>query len=558
MPNDVGPVEEKPKAKSAKETTVELIGASTVAIPLALPFIGLGWWLGRRFEFDHRAKLIAALMVVVATTLALLAGAPVPYATAWAALVLWPIGAHQGPTIEEWAILLCAAALLGPPFGFGLFNLYEHLAGLHPLHGPAAQDRRRHRQIDVRATVAAMPKDVPLVFDGRTVLGPWLDGDIDPEARAGKWAVLPEAAHHLLVLGATGAGKSVTIERLVCSALSTGLRVIFIDAKEDPSAGLRLANFAANLGVAPDRIRSWPFSGPMDLWRGDAQQILDRAHSLADWTEPYYEMVAKTALRLAVTDPRGLPRSLGEMIGRLDAGHLKGTWAGTPYAEVASKLTTDLVAGVKLRYFGLDQALKAVGAVALDDSDPGWAIDDCDFAYVSLPTSTVPVVAAGFGRAVLLDVMAWLRSPARRGDGRPVLLVIEELGALIGGDEVTGRTIVEMVERARSAGCRVILSGQSLGSFGSEDLAQRLLHSGASTLCMRISDPEQVLGLVGTRRQPEASLGVSVAGSYLEQGSVRIQEGFAVAPDELRTLPMGRGYLFHQGRYTLAQVAKVI
>lgn len=545
------------RSKSAKEALVELVVASVVVLPLGLPFLWLGWRLAQRFEFDHRVKVAAAALSVVAITTELLVGGPTPYASAWVALVVWPMAHHGAPQARQWGLLLVVTAMLATPVGFGLRHLYEHLAGKHPLHGPEHQRRRRSRRMEHRAKAASSPADVPLVLDGQFVLGPWLDGDQGTPARAGRWAVVPEAAHHLLVLGATGAGKSVTIERLVCAAMATGHRVIFIDAKEDPSAGQRLAALAVDLGIDRNRIRTWPLGGPMDLWRGDAQQILDRAFALSDWSEPWFAAVAASALRLAVADPRGLPRSLGEMLGRLDSGHMKGTWAGTPYAEVAAKLTPELVAGVKLRYFGLDQALKAVGAVPSDDSARGWAIDDCDFAYVSLPTSTVPVVAAGFGRAVLLDVMTWLRSPQRRGDARPVLLVVEELGALVGSDEVTGRTIAEMVERARSAGCRVILSGQSLGSFGSEEMAQRLLHSGASTLCMRLSDPEQVLCLIGTRRQAEASLGVTVAGTHLEQGSMRIQEVFAVAPDELRTLPMGRAYLFHHGRFTLAQVARV-
>ena len=557
MPQPVKPPATTPRDKSAKETLVELVVASVIALPLGLPFLWLGWRLAQRYEFDHRAKVAALALSVVAITTELLVGGPTPYASAWVALAVWPTGHHGGPTAVQWGLLLVVAAMFATPIGFCLRHLYEHLAGKHPLHGPEHQRKRRSRRMEHRAEVAATPREVPLVLDGQFVLGPWLDGDRGTPAREGRWAVVPEAAHHLLVLGATGAGKSVTIERLVCAAMATGHRVIFIDGKEDPSAGQRLAALAVDLGVDRHKIRTWPLHGPMDLWRGDAQQILDRVHSLAEWSEPWYETVAKTALRLAVIDPRGLPRSLGEMLGRLDSGSLKGTFAGTPSGALASKLTPELVSGVRLRYADLDSALKAVGAVPSDDSARGWAIDDCDLSYVSLPTSTVPVVAAGFGRAILLDVMTWLRSPQRRGDDRPVLLVIEELGALVGSDEVTERTIAEMVERARSAGCRVILSGQSLGSFGSEEMAQRLLHSGASTLCMRLSDPEQVLGLVGTRLQAEASLGVSVAGTYLEQGSVRIQEGFAVAPDELRTLPMGRAYLFHQGRFTLAQVARV-
>ena len=557
MPQSVKDSQATSRSKSAKEVTAELVLVWAVLLPLSVPFVLLGWRAARRFEFEHRVKVAASIAFVASLLVTLVTGTVTNYTSAWAAMVAWGIGSGDSPSLASWAWLLGVAALFGPMLGFGTHLFYDHLAGKHPLHGPDAIRQRKQRRIASRAVVADRPDEVPLTASGQWVLGPWLDGDAGHDGRHGKWAVVPSSAHHLIVLGATGAGKSVTIERLVAAGIATGHRVIFIDAKEDPEAGQRLAALAINLGVDGQRVRTWPLGGPMDLWRGDPQQVLDRAHALMDWTEPYYETIAKTALRLVVADPRGSPRSLGEMIGRLDSGSLKGTWAGTPYSEVASKLSPELIAGVKLRYFGLDQALKAVGAVPSRDSERGWALDGCDLAYISLPTSTTPVIAAGFGRAVLLDTMTWLRSPERRGDDRPVLLVIEELGALLGADETTGRTIAEMLERARSAGCRVILSGQSLGSFGSPEMAQRLLHSGASTICMRLSDPEQVLGLVGTRRQTEASLGVTVAGALLEQGSMRIQDGFAVAPDDLRTLPMGRAYLLHHGRFTLAQVARL-
>jgi FtsK/SpoIIIE family len=545
------------RAKSAKEVTAELFIIAISLFPLSPVALRFGWILARKFEFDRRAQVAAAFVAVLTTIWILAVGGPSAYFSAWTTLALSGLTNHPAPRLAEWIVLTVGSVGFGAPIGFAIRLVYDFMSARHPLHGPRVTAERRGRFLEVRASLGLDPHNVPLSIGGLSVLGPWLDGDEGADCRIGPWAVVPTAAHHLIVLGATGAGKSVTIERLITSALATGNRVIFVDGKEDVAAGQRLARLALDQGVDRNRIRTWPFSGPLDLWRGTQQELLDRAHSLMDWTEPYYETIAKSALRLAVSDPRGVPRSLGELISRLDSTYLKATYVGTSLAEVAAKLTQELISGVKLRYFGLDQALKAIGAVPTDDTAHGWSIDDCDFAYVSLPTSTTPVVAAGFGRAILLDVMTWLRSANRRGDDRPVLLVVEELGALIGNDDTTGRTIIEMLERARSANCRVILSGQSLHSLGSPDLAARLLHSGASTLCMRMSDPEPLLGLVGTRSQPEASLGVSVAGAYLEQGSMRIQEQFAVSPNEIRALPMGRALLFHQGRYTMAQITRV-
>ena len=139
-----------------------------------------------------------------------------------------------------------------------------------------------------------------------------------------------------------------------------------------------------------------------------------------------------------------------------------------------------------------------------------------------------------------------------------MFLVIEELGALLGDDPAMARGVVEMLERARSAGCRVVISGQSMGSFGDEATARRIWHSGASALVLRCSDAELPLELVGTRPQQEASLAVYDDGRLGVAGSVRVQHAYAVSPDEIRQASVGRCWLFHRGTFTMAQVAPLV
>ena len=187
----------------------------------------------------------------------------------------------------------------------------------------------------------------------------------------------------------------------------------------------------------------------------------------------------------------------------------------------------------------------------------GWSFEDADFSWVTLPTSTQPQIAASFARALLIDLIGYIRSPERRPDRRPILLVVEEIGAILGQSEVTARTVLEGFERARSAGVRLVLSGQSADSFGDPATQSRLLRSGSAVLCMRMPVPEAVLELVGTRQGLESSLGVSASGDYLDQGSTRVQEQWLVDPNSLRRAPVGRACLLDRGTHSWIQIAQV-
>lgn len=541
--------------RTTKEHLVEAGFVAAALLPLAVLSAPVGWWLERRHEFSARHRHGISLgCVAVAAGALMIMGLP-DYASAWAGLLSDLVTGQASELLTD----LLRLAAVGLPAGVGLGMLarraYEWALRRHPIHGPMASEARRARRHEALAKIAREPDTVPLLSEGLPVLGPWLDGDPGSEAKSGSWAVVPDSAFHVLAVGATGAGKSVMIERLVMAALRRGERIVFLDGKQSATSGSQLAAKARAVGVPADRIRLWPESGPIDLLLGQPQEVLDRVHAMSTFGEPYYETVARSALRLAVDHPKGQPRTFGELMARLDLTALKATFAGTPMASVVASLNADLVGGIRLRYHGLEAALAKIGAISSDPAWPGWTWEDADVSYISLPTATAPVVAAGFGRSLLLDLLAYQRDPNRRHDPRPMLLVIEELGALLGDDPTMARGVVEMLERARSAGCRVVISGQSMGSFGDEATARRLWHSGASALVMRCSDAELPLELVGTRPQHEASLAVYDDGRLGVAGSVRVQHAYAVSPDSIRQAPVGRCWLFHRGTFTMAQVA---
>ena len=546
------------KSRTALELIIQGAFLCFAVFPLAIPGVIYGWRLGRRFEQEPgSASLVGVFFFVLGLANLAILGVG-RYAASWSG---WWIALARGNLAtlagESVALVLVGMAF-GIPMGLVARAGFEWSRRRHPIYGAGFRSELRERSMAHRLEVARQ-EGITSVIDGLPVLGTWLDGDEESirETRRGHLAVLPDSAHHLIALGSTGSGKTETIFRLARAHLELGWKVFVIDGKQDPESARRFAQEATAAKIPESRVRVWPDGGPFDLWRGsNLQEALDKVVSLSDWTEPYYEAVAKAALRLAVEAGDEPPRSLSELLARLDSTYLKSRWAGTERAHVASRLSPELVGGVHLRYFGLDASLRAIDATP-EAGQSSWGFEDVDACWFALPTSTTPDIAASFGRCLLVDLVTFIRSAERRTDTRPILLIIEELGALVGEDGKTGRAIVEMLERARSAGVRAVFSAQSPTSLGDDEMQKRLLHSGTSVLAMRMPAPEAVIELLGTRQGTEASLGVTESGGLLNQGSIRLQDQFAVAPDVIRQLPTGRACLIHHGRFTMVQVERI-
>ena len=202
---------------------------------------------------------------------------------------------------------------------------------------------------------------------------------------------MPRAAASLGlgIVGSSGSGKTVTIERLVMSCAARGRRVVLVDAKgSEPSLPERMA--AAYLAAAPIAglsYKSWPAT-PLDAWRGDPASVANRLLGVQDYTEPYWKALASTAVRLALCAPGAPCRSSTDFLARLSPRGLKRAYSGHREAETVAALLRrpDGLDGVRLRYGGFFAALdgRFDGRRSYDDA--------------ALTILTVPTLAAQGGR----------------------------------------------------------------------------------------------------------------------------------------------------------------
>ena len=164
-------------------------------------------------------------------------------------------------------------------------------------------------------------------------LGKKIHGDLMP-AHLGLryqegWLYLAENMldQHIFLMGATGAGKSETIKRLVQEILThTDRDIYFVDGKGDKQLAIDIRSLAYqhNRGLPPVFKLGFDEPGAIyDGFRGQAGDIYNRLLALTGVTEMegdsrYYADIMRSVLQYVCKMPGGPPRNFEEVLARIN------------------------------------------------------------------------------------------------------------------------------------------------------------------------------------------------------------------------------------------------
>jgi hypothetical protein len=400
---------------------------------------------------------------------------------------------------------------------------------------------RRRQRIDQRtrdrktARLIAKPRDHKLTAPA---LGVALDGDLTTW-RQGRYVVPPAQLRGkaMAVVGAPGAGKTVTLLRLAYLAGLLGRKVCFVDCKgTDPTLVPALIS-AYRLGNPGARIGCWPQSA-MDMWRGTPAQVQSRLLAVEQFTEPFYQRVASAGLRLALTAPDMPPvEGSDELLRRLDVDELAALWEGRPLQLKDIEAIGDHLPGARLRYADFFAALGG----AFDRGS--WSYEDVDLAVLTVPTLLSKAEADAAMRVVLEDYGHYATGRKPR-EGEDALLVLDEFSALASGVD----SAINLAERVRDVGVQVVVAAQSVEGLGDHRQAPRLLASCAGGIVVhQCPDPERLLALAGQERVLEHNWELDYYGPR-GFAKARMGERPRIDPEAVRQAQPGEAWVIQAGQ----------
>jgi hypothetical protein len=359
-----------------------------------------------------------------------------------------------------------------------------------------------------------------------------------------------ESGSHMLVVGATGAGKTVTETLIVSRAIDRGLGAVIVDPKGD---GLLREHARAAAELAGRPFLEWTPSGPCTYnpyAHGSAGEIADKALAGERFTEPHYLRQAQRYLAHAVRglEAVGEPATPARLVELMDPRRLELLARRVP-DEAHARALFDYLDGLDPRQrSGLNGTRDRLAILA--ESELGqWlapaggvpAIDLLEVvrgravAYFRLEADRLPLLAAMLAAAIVGDLL----TVAASAQAAPVgtLVAIDEFSA------IAPDGVARLFGRARAAGFSLLLATQELADLRSAapELLEQVLGNVDTVIAHRQSVPdsaELIARIAGTRPAWSSTEQLSHALPTGRSTRSRSRE-FSIHPDVIRTL--GRG-----------------
>jgi conjugal transfer pilus assembly protein TraD len=386
------------------------------------------------------------------------------------------------------------------------------------------------------------------------VSGGWLRLGHDERGMPVSIPVGYESGCHTLVLGATGAGKTISETWIATRLIEAGHGAVVIDPKGDPALCHALQGAAHARGA---RFYEWTPDGPLaynPYGSGSEGEIADKALAGEHFTEPHYQRQAQRYLAhtVRVMHAAGIPVTPVSLLAHMDPRQLELSARGLPEAQAAqvqayldslSERQQRELAGVRDRL-----AILAESEVhpALEPEEGRETLDlyravrERAVVYLRLDADRRPLLAAMLASAIVIDLVTLVGRLQQQPT--PTVVAIDEFSAVAAGQ------VARLFGRARSAGISLILATQELAdlqSVGEEALREKVLANVEVILAHRQNVPqsaELIAAIAGTKpvwittQQTEDGL---LGGSESGRGSRRRGHEFRIHPDRIKSLPTG-------------------
>jgi type IV secretory pathway TraG/TraD family ATPase VirD4 len=369
-----------------------------------------------------------------------------------------------------------------------------------------------------------------------------------------------ELSAHGLILGASGAGKSTTLLKILTDQIARGRPVVAIDMKGSPAFAQVLGE-AARAAGRPFAV--WSIDGPAHwnpLAHGNATELKDKLVATERFTEPHYQRAAERYVQLvlqvlAAARPGRAP-VLGEVVSLMDPARLPSALRNLDpdlrdrVRDYLTGLTPDqlsAVRGLQTRLAVLTESHTApyLAPGANGTIDLREALRGPQVVLFSLNSARYGRLAAQLGTLVVQDLVSAsgdrLDSARAGGAIAGATVAIDEFSAL-GADHV-----IALLARGRESGLSVLVATQELADLNraASGLGDQVVGVTALKIVHRQEVPNSartIAMMVGTERVWEVTrqtAGRLFGGYDTGRGTRHEVERFVVHPNEIQSLATG-------------------
>jgi conjugal transfer pilus assembly protein TraD len=310
--------------------------------------------------------------------------------------------------------------------------------------------------------------------------------------------LLPEAMleQHVLIMGATGVGKTRLLELLALQAIARGDAVIIIDPKGDEGLLARVRRAAAErfrLFSLPHPDRSVKYN-PLGRFH-DVREVADRVAALLPSSGDAlpFRNFAWDIVDTVARELNGKRPITFQALKRCAIDHPIKPLSDRPrdhYLKTAS---------------GLIPILSKLSSDLLCPKNGGLSWDEVDAArgvvYFELGSLLGNETSSAVAKTALLDLQSYVgaRYAYSKGHG-PIWLLVDEIGDVITSE------FISILNKGRGAGLRVVACGQTLSdleaALGSRARALQVVGNMSTTIQFRTqgaTDAEAFADLSGER-----------------------------------------------------------
>lgn len=374
-----------------------------------------------------------------------------------------------------------------------------------------------------------------------------------------------EANSHVLVLGTTGSGKTVTLCNLIESIIQRNLMLIILDGKGDTALANRIEAFAKQHNRKSYVFKMQGESAHYNpIASGGITSKKDRIIELRTWSEDHYRKIAEGYLQtiFQLLEHFNIPIDLFTLSKYLRAN---------AFYELAraqkDKSAIPLIESLESKEKDVSSLISEIENMV--NSEIGHlfntqyentftlkqASEENAIVYFCLQPLAFPAYAEVLGKLIINDIKALAASYLNQDKSKIIYCLLDEF-SIFAGDQ-----IVNLINQGRSAGIHAILSTQSLCDIerkGDKPLIGQIVNNCNHFIIQRQNhheDAERSAQLIGTTDGFQLTSKIDSQLQNNQTGTVRLTKEFIVHPDDIKRLKQGEGIVVNKQIFYVQRVS---